>query len=128
MEDRIPEPQLLPRHLAELMLASGELLPRKRARDQQADLAGMDLKREVLVRLSARDPEPEDLDTALMEIIAALGPPYGPTRAICLSIRSDWEAAIQSPEFISWLLEEALRESSGPRKGKRARQSADQAP
>ena len=125
MEDRIPKPQLLPRHLAELTLASGELLPRKRARDQQADLAGMDLKREVLVRLSALDPEPEGLDAALMKIVEALGPPYGPTRAICLSIRSDWDAASQSPEFIGWLLEEALRESAGLRKGKRARQSTD---
>jgi hypothetical protein len=87
----------------------------------------MDLKREVLVRLSALDPEPEELDAALTQIIEALGAPYGPTRAICLSIRYDWDAACQSPEFMTWLLNEALRESSGVRKGKRARQSTDQA-
>jgi hypothetical protein len=115
---------LRPRHLADLTLASGELLPRKRARDQQADLAGMDLKREVLVRLSALDPEPEELDATLAQIVDDLGQPYGPTRAICLSVRHDWEAACQSPEFVSWLLNEALRESSGARKGNRARQPA----
>ena len=117
---------LRPKDLANLMLAGGELLPRQRARDQQADLAGMELKREVLVRLSALDPEPEEIDAALTQIIEAMGEPSGPTRGICLSIRYDWDAACQSPEFVAWLIHEALRESSGaPRKGKRARQSAE---
>ena len=117
---------LRPKDLADLMLASGELLPRQRARDQHADIAGMELKREVLLRLSALDPEPEAIDEALAEIIAAMGEPSGPTRGICLNIRYDWDAAVQSPEFVAWLLDEALRESSGgPRKKQRARQSAE---
>ena len=114
---------LRPKDLAHFMLASGELLPRQRARDQQADLTGMALKREVLLRLTALDPEPEELDTALAQIIQALGEPSGPTRGICLNIRYDWDAACQSPEFLAWLLDEALRASSGDgRTGKRARQ------
>ena len=105
------------------MLASGELLPRQRARDQQADLTGMALKREVLLRLTALDPEPDELDAALAQIIQALGEPSGPTRGICLNIRYDWDAACQSPEFLAWLLDEALRASSGDgRTGNRARQ------
>ena len=116
---------LRPKDLANLLLASGDLLPRQRARDQQADLAGMELKREVLQRLSALDPDPEQLDAALVQIVEAMGEPSGPTRGICLSVRYDWDAACQSPEFVAWLLEEALRESSGERrKGKRARQPA----
>lgn len=119
------EPPLRPKDLADLLLAGGDLLPRARARDQQADLAGMDLKREVLIRLSALDPEPEEVDAALARIIEAIGEPSGPTRGICLSVRSDWDAACQSPSFVAWLLEEAVRESSGrPRKGKRDRQRA----
>ena len=117
---------LRPKDLADLLLAGGELLPRQRARDQHADLAGMDLKREVLLRLSALDPEPDEIDESLAEIIVAMGEPSGPTRGICLNIRYDWDAAIQSPDFVVWLLDEALRESSGaPRKKKRARQSAE---
>ena|SRR3712207_6725212 len=117
---------LRPKDLADLMLASGELLPRQRARDQQADLTGMALKREVLVRLSALDPEPDELDAALAQIIHTMGEPSGPTRGICLNIRYDWDAACQSPAFVAWLLDQALRESSGTaRKGKRAHQSAE---
>lgn len=115
-----------PHDLASLLLAGGELSPRQRARDQQADLAGMRLKREVLQRLMAIDPEPEDLDAALLQIIADIGEPSGPTRGICLNIRYDWDAACESPALIAYLLDEALRDSSGePRKGKRARQSAE---
>jgi len=40
-----PDDSPRPRDLALLMLASGELAPRQRARDQQADRAGGDLKR-----------------------------------------------------------------------------------
>ena len=117
---------LRPKDLADLMLAGGELLPRQRARDQQADLAGMELKREALSRLSALDPEPEEIDAALQRIIDAMGEPSGPVRGICLSVRYDWDAACQSPEFVAWLIEEALRESSGtPRKGRRARKNAE---
>ena len=120
------EAPLRPKQLADLLLAGGELMPRQRARDQHADLAGMELKRDVLTRLSALDPEPDELDAALMQIVDAIGAPAGPTRAICMSVRYDWDSACTSPDFVAWLLDEALRESSGvPRKGKRARQSAD---
>ena len=102
------------------MLASGEVLPRQRARDQQADRAGLKLKHEVLARLSALDPEPDEIDAALAQIIEAMGEPSGPIRAICLSVRYDWDSACQSPDFVAWLLNEALRESSSEprRKGR----------
>ena len=119
------DPPLRPKDLADLLLAGGDLLPRARARDQQADLEGMELKREVLLRLSALDPEPAEIEGALAGIIAAMGEPSGPTRGVCLSIRYDWEAACQSPAFVAWLLDEAVRESAGTqRKGKRGRERA----
>ncbi len=115
-----------PKDLADLLLAGGELLPRQRARDQQADLAGMSLKRQILQRLSALDPEPEQIDAALASIIEAIGEPSGPTRGVCLSIRYDWDAACQSPEFVRYLLNEALRAGSGEvRKGRRGRQPTE---
>jgi hypothetical protein len=102
---------LRPRDLALLLLASGEMLPRQRARDQQADRAGLALKRRVLERLVALDPEPEALDAALARIITDLGPPEGPTRAIALVVRAEWHAACASPEWVAHLLGESTRQS-----------------
>jgi hypothetical protein len=110
-----------PSDLALFLLASGELMPRKRARDQQADVTGLELKRRVLDLLVALDPAPEQLDSALAQIVAELGPPYGPARAICLSVRDEWEAAALVPEFTEWLLDQALRESANPGGGRRRR-------
>src|SRR5262249_53852550 len=76
--DPDPDP-LRPRDFALLLLASGDLAPRQRARDQQADRAGLELKRQVLDSLAARDPEADDLEAALLAIVEDLGPPTGPT-------------------------------------------------
>ena len=108
-----------PADFANLMLAGPGLRSRERARDQQADQAGIELKRQVLAQLSALDPEPEMFDLALNEIINQLGPPYGPVRGICLSVRNDWESACTSPQFLAWLLQEALSEDRGKRRGKK---------
>jgi hypothetical protein len=114
------EERLRPRDVALLLLASGELLPRQRARDQQADVAGLGLKRRLLDRLAALDPEPGDLDGTLARIIEEIGPPTGPVRAIALSFREEWQAAAVAPGWIDHLLGEALRESAeGPRRGRR---------
>jgi len=122
------QPTIRASDLAQLLLSGGDLLPRQRARDQAADLAGMKLKRDVLQRLAALDPEPDALDAALQQIIEDIGPPHGPTRGICLNVRYDWEAAITSPEFVAWLLDEAVRESQGirRRKGRRNGQQGQQ--
>ena len=110
-----PEP-LRPRDLALLLLASGDLLPRQRARDQQADLAGMDLKRRLLERVAAIDPEPHDVEAALVRIVEELGPPPGPPRALATGFREEWQAAGTSPEWVAQLLGEAMRQASGERR------------
>ncbi len=102
---------LRPRDLALLMLASGDLRPRQRARDQQADRAGLDLKRRILDRIAALDPEPEGLEAALLCIVEEFGPPTGPTRAIALTVREEWQAACLAPEWVAQLLGEAVRGS-----------------
>jgi hypothetical protein len=117
--------ELRPGDLALFLLASGELLPRSRARDQQADLAGLELKRRVLDLIVAYDPEPEALDTALAQIVEELGPPHGPTRAICMSIREEWEMAAGEPKFLEWLLDQALREGQRPAGQERRRKKSD---
>ena len=112
-------PPLRPRDLALLLLASRDLLPRQRARDQQADLAGMDLKRRVLNRLAVLDPEPAELETALWRIIEEFGPPTGPTRAIALTCLEEWHAACAAPEWVEQLIGEAASDNAQDRKGRR---------
>jgi hypothetical protein len=110
----VPRP-LRPRDFAVLLLSSGDVTPRQRARDQQADRAGLALKRRVLNALVALDPEPEDLEAALLAIVEQLGPPSGPTRAIALALVEEWQAASATPEWLAHLLGEAVR---GPSRDK----------
>jgi hypothetical protein len=121
MTPELPSPEpLRPRDLAVLLLASGDLLPRQRARDQQADRAGLALKQRVLQELAALDPEPEALEAALMQIIETIGPPTGPTRALAVTIRDEWLAACAAPEWTAHLLGEAIRDSAeGGGRGRR---------
>ena len=110
-----------PRDLALLLLAIGGGLPRQRARDQQADLAGADLHRRVLDRLAVLDPDPADCPKALSRIITELGEPSGPTRAICVRVQQEWEECQASEPVWSWLLSEALeagQESPRRRRGR----------
>jgi hypothetical protein len=108
-----------PRDLALLLLASGDLLPRQRARDQQADRAGLDLKRRVLDRLAALDPETADLEEALLRIVEEIGYPTGPARAVAAVVRDEWLTACSSPEWVAHLLGEAV--SAAEREEKRGR-------
>jgi hypothetical protein len=104
--------QRRPRDLALLFLAIGADPPRARARDQQADRAGGELRMRVLDRIAALDPEPDDLDTALDAVVAALGDPTGPTRAACSQFRQEWDDARLVPGYWAWLLAEALEKGS----------------
>ena len=97
-----------PRDLALLLLAASGDPPRARARDQQADRAGLALRRRVLDRLAALDPEPEDLEPALAAIVAEFGAPTGPTRGVCAQLLQEWDECRLSPGAWSWLLAEAL--------------------
>ena len=113
-------PTVRPRDLALLLLASGDLLPRQRARDQEADRAGLALKRRVLDRLVGLDPEPDDLEATLLAIVGEIGPPTGPTRAIALSVYEEWQAACATPEFLTHLIgEAALQDLEGKRRGRK---------
>ena len=119
---------LRPKDLALLLLASGDLLPRQRARDQQADLSGNELKSRVLHELVLLDPEPGEVEAALAQIVEQLGQPSGPTRGVATSVLDDWQAACESPQFIEWLLAQAVREglepTGGRRRGRKNRQAA----
>jgi hypothetical protein len=126
--DEQQPPALRPKDMALLLLASGDLLPRQRARDQQADLSGSALKSRILNELVLLDPEPEQVEAALEQIVALLGPPTGPTRALAVSVLEEWQAACASPEFVAWLLAQAvyagLESTEGRRRDRKNRQTA----
>jgi hypothetical protein len=106
-EDRL----LRPKDLALILQASGELLPRQRARDQQADIAGNELKRRTLARVIELDPEPAQLASALDGIVRENGEPSapGPARAIAREFAEEFESAARTPQLVEWLLERAIR-------------------
>jgi hypothetical protein len=109
-----------PRDFALFLLGSGDATPRQRARDQQADAAGLALKRRVLAEVVARDPDPDGLEAALLEIVDEVGPPSGPTRAVALSVLEEWRFAANSPGWVPHLLGEAVRpplRQKGSRRG-----------
>jgi hypothetical protein len=118
MAEPPPAEPLRPRDLALLLLASGDLRPRQRARDQQADTAGLNLKRRILDRLAAVDPEPAELEAALVRIVEEMGPATGPARGVALTIRDEFEAACATPEWVAQLLGEAVREGSNNTEGR----------
>lgn len=106
-----------PRDFALLLLGSGEAAPRQRARDQQADAAGLGLKRRVLAEVVARAPAADAFEAELLAIVDDLGPPAGPTRAVALGILEEWRLAGSSPGWVPHLLGEAV----APRTGKGGR-------
>lgn len=108
--NRPPEEQrsCRPRDFALLWLAGEQGPPRSRARDQQADLAGARLVREVLDRLVAADPEPEDWEPCLSRIIDEIDGPEGPTRSVAILLSDQWRAACFIPGFWEFLLGQAV--------------------
>jgi hypothetical protein len=114
----VPSP-LRPRDFAVLLLSSGEMAPRRRARDQQADRAGLELRRRVLSALMALDPEASDLEAALLVIADEMGPPSGPPRAVARALLEEWRTALATPGWLAHLLGEAVRGAEeGGRRGR----------
>jgi hypothetical protein len=48
------------------------------------------------------------MEAALEQMIALLGPPTGPTRAVAVSVLEEWQATCASPELLEWLLAQAV--------------------
>jgi hypothetical protein len=111
-----PVDRIQPSQLAMLLLASRESLPRARARDQQADLAGSQLKQRVLQRIIDTDPDSKDFAAILEEIIEEIGEPTGPTRAIARIIIEEWTSAMENPELIRWLIDQAAQTTQDDRR------------
>ncbi len=97
-----PRPAEVCRHLLQAMGAS-EGRRKRRKRDTTPDAIGMRIKRDLLERAAADDPDPEEFEGWLLEQCLAAGPLAGATRAMALDVLDEWRVAVASPGFLAWL-------------------------
>lgn len=90
-------------------LEASEGRRRRRRRDQTPDALGLGLKRALLERAVAEDPEPEDFEGWLVEQSLA-APSVGGARAMALEIFHEWRLTSLSPQFGAWLAGGAVSE------------------
>jgi hypothetical protein len=53
------------------------------------------------------DPDPEELEEALLAVIIEFGEPTGPTRGVCTAIHQEWEMARIQPDYWTFLVGQA---------------------
>ena len=80
---------------------------KRRKRDTTPDAIGLAVKRDLLGRAVAADPEPEAFEGWLLDQCAAAGPAEGGVRAMALSIFEEWRLAHDADSFRSWLAQGA---------------------
>ncbi|PYO28264.1 MAG: hypothetical protein DMD73_06340 [Gemmatimonadetes bacterium] len=76
---------------------------RRRKRDTTPDAIGLTMKRELLERAVAADPDPHRFEEWLYEQCLAAGPSEGGVRAMALSIFEEWRLAQDAAAFGDWL-------------------------
>jgi len=78
---------------------------RKRKRDQTADAIGLALKRTLLERAVADDPEPEGFEQWLLDYPRTSTAPgeAGPAQAMARAVFEEWRLAHSLGEFRIWL-------------------------
>ena len=88
--------------LALAALAASEGRRKRRKRDQTPDTIGLELKRHLLQRAAAADPDPEAFEGWLLgQALAA--PASGPVRAMCVEIFQEYRVAALDASFSRWL-------------------------
>jgi len=93
---------------------------RRRKRDTTPDAIGLAIKRELLERAVAADPEPDAFEAWLQEQCLAAGGSEGGVRAMALSIFEEWRLAHEAESFREWLSrgapsDDAVREGTSPK-------------
>lgn len=87
---------------------------KKRKRDTTPDAIGLEIKRELLERVVAADPAPEEFEAWLHEQCLAAGAPEGGLRAMALSIFEEWRLAHEAESFRDWLARGAPSDDARP--------------
>lgn len=97
-----PRPAAVCRELLAAIDAS-EGRRRRRKRDTTPDAIGLTIKRELLERAIAADPEADEFEAWLQRQCLAAGGEEGGVRAMALSIFEEWRLAQQDQAFHAWL-------------------------
>ena len=97
-----PRPATICRELLAALEAS-EGRRRRRKRDTTPDAIGLGLKRALLERAVADDPEPGAFEGWLLERCLSAEGETGATRAMALEVLAEWRLATSIPEFSAWL-------------------------
>ena len=84
-------------------LEASEGRRRRRKRDTTPDAIGLGLKRALLERAVADDPEPGAFEGWLLERCLSADGEAGATRAMALEVLAEWRLATSVPEFSAWL-------------------------
>lgn len=101
-----PRPAEVCRELLSALEAS-EGRRKRRKRDTTPDAIGLALKRDLLERAIAADPEPEAFEGWLLDQCRAVGEHDGGVRAMALSIYEEWRLANDEASFRGWLAQGA---------------------
>jgi len=105
-------------------LEAAEGQTRRRKRDQAPDKLGLSIKRELLQRAAADDPEPDAFEGWLMEQILRT-PGAGPVRAMCEQIFLEYRMATLQPDFADWLAAGAPSDDADQERSDRRRDRPD---
>jgi hypothetical protein len=104
--DRPPRPRDICRELLHALDAS-EGRRRRRRRDTTPDAIGLEVKRQLLERAVAADPDPAAFEAWLFEQCLAAGAGEGGVRALALTIFEEWRLAQEAGAFRDWLAQGA---------------------
>src|SRR5947208_17198109 len=112
-----PRPGEICRELLAALDAS-EGRRRRRKRDTTPDAIGMTMKRDLLERAVAADPDPDRFEQWLYEQCLAAGPSEGGVRAMALSIFEEWRLAQEATAFGHWRARRGPADRAGSGKGR----------
>ena len=95
-------------------LEASEGRRRRRRRDTTPDALGLAIKRELLERALADDPDPEGFEAWLVArcLEAERTVSIGAMRAMALDVLAEWRLAARAPAFAAWLARGGLDEGS----------------
>jgi len=101
-----PRPAQICKELLNALEAS-EGRRKRRKRNTTPDAIGLELKRDLLVRAVAADPDPAGFEAWLLEQCQSEGEHDGGRRAMALSIFGEWRLAHGAESFREWLAQGA---------------------
>lgn len=76
---------------------------RRRKRNTTADAIGLEIKRRLLERCIADDPEPDEFEAWLLDQVLSVGSGSGGVRAMAMSILDEWKLALAGDSYGAWL-------------------------